>query len=242
MRETRTDAVLLGYSVVVGLTPLIPLPFVDDAARGYLLRRMVRAIAEAHQHRLWDEEVRELADERAGNLMRGIFKSLALAPIKLILKKAILVLVGKRVVDLVSEVYHRGWLIDRAFANRWCAPHGTRSAREVRAAIEALLAETPVSTSPVTEALRVGFERSRDGLARAVIALRSRFGNQDVDGAVARGVENAAKDEGTSLGAVVAELRAALTTVPREHFEALERRLADKLGQPRVESLPAPVT
>jgi hypothetical protein len=226
------DTVLLGYPVLVGLTPLIPLPFVDDAARGYLLRRMVRAIAEAHALRLWEEEVRALADEPPSNVMKGLFRGLALMPLKLVLRKALFVLTGKRVVDLVSECYHRGWLLDRAFANSWCAPHGPRSAREVRAAIDALLVETPVTTSPVTAALRLGFERSRDALGRAVAALRTRFGKAgaEVDRAVEDTVKRAAADEASGLGGVVAELRRALTGVPREHFDALERRLGEKLG------------
>ena len=232
--DARADGVLLGYSVLVGLTPLIPLPFVDDAARGYLMRRMVRAIAEAHALKLWEEEVRELADERSVSVVKGMFRGLALLPIKLVLRKAIFLLTGKRIVDLVSEIYHRGFLLDRAFANGWCSPHGEAKARDLRVAMDALLVETPVTTSPVTAALRVGFERSRDALGRALTTLRARFSPGasagEVDRKIDQTVEQAASDEASGLGSIVAELRRALTAVPREHFDALEKRLGERLG------------
>jgi hypothetical protein len=162
-------------------------------------------------------------------MLRGI----ALAPIKLVLRKAVVVLTGKRVVDVASACYHQGWMVERSFARGWCAPQGPHSARVVRSAVDAVLEEVPVATSPVTSALRVGFERSRDGLSSAVTALRERLGGaraDDVDRAVAEAVDPG--NEASGLGAVVTEMRRALDAVPREHFEALERRLAERLADP----------
>jgi hypothetical protein len=226
--------VILTHVTLIGLTPFIPLPFVDDLVKGYLQRRMVRSLADGHGLRIWEEEVRQLADDsKGGSLIRGAIKSAALAPLRLVLRKTFMVLAGKRVVDLASEHYHRGWMLDLAFANGWCAPHGGRSPREVRQAIDDLLKETPMTKSPVTRALKVGFERSPEALMATYQSLRSRLatlrGDRPGDDEVARVVDGAEEDP-EGLGGVVEQLRSSLTDVPREHFDQLEQRLRVRLG------------
>src|SRR5690606_27872846 len=149
---------------------------------GYLQRRMVRALAERHRINVWDEEVRVLADDHAtGGWFSGMARRLVFGQLKKVLRKTLLVLAGKRLVDLASRTYHHGWLVDRAFAHRWCAPAGSRSAEEVREAIDQVLAETPLATSPITRAISVGFERSQSALAEAYTELRERFGGTRSD-------------------------------------------------------------
>ena len=54
--------------MLVGLTPLIPVPFVDDLVRGHLMRRMVRALAAERGRALSNEEVQALTEDRGGCL------------------------------------------------------------------------------------------------------------------------------------------------------------------------------
>jgi hypothetical protein len=226
-----SDGILLAHTALVALTPLVPLPFVDELLESYLLRRMVRGLAAAHRLRIWDEEVAALVDRPSSRLLGRALLGAALSPLKRFLRKTFLVLVGKKVVDSASACYHRGWLIDLAFARGWCAPHGPHSARALREAIDAVLRDVPVATSPVTQAIRAGLERSRDGLALALTPVREWVAvlrREPIDAEVARTVHDA--ERRAEAAGVIAELRRALSDVPAEHFQALERALALRLG------------
>jgi hypothetical protein len=226
------ERLLLTHATLVALTPLIPLPFVDDLVKGYLQRRTVRKLAARHGLRIWDEEVKQLADDpstTAGAFVGGLAKKLVFAPVRAILRKTFLVLAGKSVVDLASRSYHHAWLIDRAFAHRWCAPAGTRTAKEVRSAVDEVLKETPVATSPITRALKLGYERSQSALVDGYTRLRTRLSG--LTGASDASLEDAVEDASEAgVYDVVTQLLDSITSVPREHFDDLEDRLRRKLG------------
>ncbi len=220
-----TEGVILTHATLAALTPLIPVPFVDTAARNRVMRRMVRSLAELHHLRIWDAEVKVLADEEGGGFVRGIAKGAVLAPFKFVLRKTFMVLAGKHIVDLASRSYHHGLLTDRAFAHRWCTPAGSRSPREVRQAIDAVLASEPVASSPVTRALRIGFDESQRAVFDAYATLSARFGGGSANAAI----DDAVDDEDGGLLGVIAALQRALTDVPREHFDGLEAKLRAQL-------------
>ncbi len=227
-----TDGVILTHTVLVALTPLIPLPFVDKAVKGYLMRGMFKRLATAHKLRLWDREVATLADDEVGRVLGGYAKGVVLMPLKLILRKTFLVLAGKSIVDLASRTYHRGWLLDHAFEQGWCAPAGPRSATQVRTAIDELLREVPIARSPVTRAFRLGFDRSRDLLGGAVQNLRDKLATlrgRPVEADVKQALDDVT-DDGGGLAAIVAQLRRAMTEVPEAHFDELAAKLAAKLA------------
>jgi hypothetical protein len=221
---------ILTHAVLVGLTPLIPLPFIDDMVREILERRMVRVLASAHGLDLSPTDVRALADAPKESWLKGAAVSVLLLPARMILRKTFLVLQGKRIIDLASNCYHKGFLVDVAFADRWCAPVGPRPAHEVRRAIDAVCKEA--NTAPVEYALRTGFEQSRVALVTLVDVLRKRLGalrGQPAEPEVAAVVEEAAQDKG-GVGGIVERVRRAVAEVPSEHFEDLRLRLNDRLS------------
>ncbi len=222
--------ILLWHTALCGLAPLIPVPFVDDAARGWVRRRMVRKLAEQHHLKLWDEEIAALCDEPAGDLIKGAVKSVATAPLRFFLRRAFVILRGKRILDDASECYHRGWLCEVTFARGWCRPVGPHDARAVRGAIDEVLRDAPVASSPVTTAIRTAFARSRAAIPKIVESLQARIRGFRAEDVAPADLERAAEtSEGAGAG-IVAELRRAIAAVPREHFERLERNLASKLG------------
>jgi hypothetical protein len=231
-RETG-HKVVVGHSLTVALTPLIPLPFVDDMAKGYLQRRMVYELAAVHDLEIWREEVRTLADDAEVSVMTGALKGAALMPLKLLLRKAFFLLSGKKIVDIASLCYHRGRLLDLTFAHGWCRPAGPRTVKEVRLAIDAVCQQVPIASSPVTHALRSGLEGSRDLLGDVVEQLKGRLGGISPD-ADERGSAHkpggAGEPEGASFAAVRDRLLRSLAEVPSEHFEHLEKKLSDRLG------------
>lgn len=220
-----SPGVVLSHATLAALTPLIPVPFVDTVARNYVMRRMVRSLAARHELEIWDEQVKTLADEKGGHFLVGIAKGAVLSPFKLVLRKTFMVLAGKHIVDLASQSYHHGYLVEHAFRQKWCAPRGGHSPTRVRAAIDKLVESEPVASSPVTRALRVGFDGSQRALADVYASLRSRLS----DAPVASAIEDAAGTDDGGLTGVVASLQHALTAVPREHFEELEQKLRREL-------------
>jgi hypothetical protein len=223
-RMAETDTVILAHATLTALTPLIPVPFVDTAIQNRIMRRMVRSLAETHHVRIGDNDVKTLVDDEGGKFFRGVAKSVVLAPFKFILKKTFMVLAGKYIVDLASASYHRGFLIDRAFHNGWCVPRGKVSPEALRRAIDTVMQSVPIVSSPVTRALRLGFESSQRLLLDAYHALKARLASGSIDNAIA----DAADSDG-GLGGVIASLMQALTEVPRAHFDDLEAKLKREL-------------
>jgi hypothetical protein len=208
---------LVSYAVLVGLTPLIPLPVLDEYVHTVLERRLVAAVARAHGVAWSDEEVRALVDDET-SVMGGIARKAFTFPVKLLFRKAFLVLQIKRASDEASLAYHRGYLVNRAVAQKIVAPLGPRSMREVRKAIDTACEKVPIS--PLASALAGVFRGSvgaLEAIGKALVGRIKRAGRRMNESDVATAVEDTA--EKTDL---VARVRAAIGAVPREHFDALD--------------------
>lgn len=222
---SQNELLLVRHALLVGLAGAIPLPLVDDLAKRAVWRRLVTSLARAHKLQIWSEEVAILADEHTVEVVGGAVKGALLFPIKRLLRKTFVVLAGKRIIDDVTATYHRGWLTDRAFATERCAPVGPYESRAVRGAIDAVMGEVPVASSPVWEAVKLVTERSQDALQKSAAALRKRFAKMRGDDLAEDDVDR--DDDG--MASVVEHLMRQLTEVPEQHFEDLAGRLADKL-------------
>lgn len=230
----RSEAVLVGHAVLVGLTPLIPVPFVDDMVKEALERRLVREVGRAHGVELDDEAVRALVGEQ-GSAIAEMAKNAALFPFKLILRKVFMVLEVKRASDAASLAYHRAYLVERALRHRWLAPLGPVPASEVRRGMDA--ATNAISISPLSKALDAVFSLDHvQALGKAVVSglMKRAKTRGDLDGAVGRAHESV--DAGTKE-----KLAQAIASLPRTHFESLESLFDKTLGLtvPGVESAPA---
>lgn len=231
-RRAVDESVLLTHAALVGLTPLIPIPLLDDAVKAAIERRLVRQIAAAHGVPLGDDAVSELANDPGDGVFLGIAKGIVTFPFKLIFRKLFVVAEVKRASDEASLCYHRGLLLDLAFASRAVAPVGPKTPGAVRAAVETTCAE--VSVSPLGRVIGGVFEGSRSALEALGRDLLQRIGvgrtaptRASVDGAVEAGA--AAEPRITGL---VERLRGAVAEVPESHFVALEDRFEAALGVP----------
>ena len=224
-----TSAMLLRHAVMVGLTPLIPLPFLDDLARDALRRRMVRALAAEQGVTFAAVEVAALADEPRGGCL-GCLPALVLYPLKKLFRKVFFFLEIKRAIDLVSTTWHFGWLLQVALLDRTLSAGDAARTAAVRATIEALIAES--SVTPLERAFREVLTHSRGALrAAAGIMTRALRGTarraENVDEVVA----SVAPAEQEQLEGLVARLQAALGAVPREHLDRLAGDLRERLGR-----------
>ncbi len=221
--EIASSPLLLSHAALVGLTPLIPVPLVDDAVKGYLERRLVREIALARGLILTDEQVRAVAEGPQQGVLAQLGRGALLLPVRLLFRKVFLVLEVKRASDAASECFHRGYLLDAALRARAHPPHV--SAGELREAIDRVL--RAVTHSPLRAAVEAAFSRSQGTLRKGVTALVSALrGGGEV---VSEERLGAAAAEAEAVG-LAGRLRAAIAGVPDAHFEQLEARLRRELG------------
>jgi hypothetical protein len=129
------------YALLVALCALIPLPILDGMVENYLRRRMARKIAERHGQELAPEALATLADAPSGGCL-GCLMSIVWWPVKKLLKTLSIVFQVKGITDTLSEVVHRGLLLEEAFREGWLPG----DAGKVRLAMDKALAS--VDTRP----------------------------------------------------------------------------------------------
>lgn len=130
------DWFLIGrYALLVALTALIPVPLMDSITETTLRRRMVRALAARHDVKLEEGQIRTLADTPGGGCS-GCLVAVVKWPFEKLFKTVFFVLGIKNLVDVASEVLHRGLLLEEAFARGWLPER----VPEVRSAMDRSLA------------------------------------------------------------------------------------------------------
>lgn len=226
--------VLVMHAVLTGLTPLIPVPLVDDLVKNYFRKRLVRSLAAGAGRTLTDEELDVLASEREGGCMRGCVTTVLVYPLKAIFRKIFYFLEWKRAVDLTSRTYHFGYLIGHALRRRGDDPSllDTHGARAVNEAIEAVCREAPIK--PLESAVGGTFRKSK-GVLSAAAALLSRSLRRQPPRPerVAEAIESVEPEEERELQPVVTRLQRSIGSVPEEHFRSLRDSLEARLSQSR---------
>lgn len=227
-REQGNNRNIITHAVLVGLTPLIPVPILDDVVKGYFRRRMVRSLAAAQGRALSDEELSALTAESGGGCLSGCVGAVVVYPLKKVFRKVFYFLEWKRAVDLTSQTFHYGYLVNYALQPR--AGGATlidlRPAAEVGRAIEAVCREAPIK--PVESAVGATFRQSKrvlgraaDLLGRSLRKLRGRASEREVE----RAVEAVGPEEERELDPVVTRLQSSIASVPEEHFRRLRAAL-----------------
>jgi hypothetical protein len=225
---------IITHAVLIGLTPLIPVPFIDDVVKGYFQRRLVRSLASAHGRELSAEDVATLVEERGSGCLRGCLGQAFIYPLKMIFRKVFFFLEWKRAVDLTSHSYHQGYLLDYALGEGWLArAPDAGSADQVRTAIEEVCRESPVR--PVETAIKLSFKQSKSMLkagARVLEKGLKRVAGRRDEREVSEAVTIVEAQEEKEIEGVVSRLQKAIEAIPDEHFNTLRARLAARLRAP----------
>jgi hypothetical protein len=219
---------LISHAVLVGLTPLIPVPIVDDLLKTYLERRLTREIAALSGVTLSEGDVKAIAEGPGEGVFAQLGRGALLLPVRLFFRKIFFVLEIKRASDAASATYHRGYLIDAAFAAGARPP--SVDPGHLRAAIDATLAESP--HSPIGGAIGIAFDGSKSLLRQALgamIGAIKAFGGVRTEQEVAEAVEDT-ENKGV-VGSLTDRVRRAVETVPEAWFVEIESRLLNKLGR-----------
>lgn len=219
------------YSVLAGLCPLIPVPFLDDRVLDAVKRRMVTALARERGVTLSERQRDFLAG--AYKEPRGCLERIGRLAFKLTVKlvaklfrKILVFLALKEAVDVASRTFHEGYLLHLLFdpttQPTW-AGAGERpedaegEAWRARWAIQGAVGE--VDPRPVDQAIRRAFRGSRGLLGQAAKAL----GRQARSGGDEARVSAVEAEEAERLSGVLGPLAADLWT-ERGYLSALESR------------------
>ena len=223
---------LLTYSVLTGLTPLIPLPIVDDLAKTYFRRRLIRSLAESHRLTLSRDVLDSLSRDRESGCLGGCFTQLLLYPLKKIFRKVFYFLEWKRAIDLASHTYHYGYLVDYTFREGLIASltGQGKSMDEVSMAIDKVCLEAPIK--PVERAVGASFRQSKAVLLSAVQIMEQSFkriaGKPDEE-KVATAVGAVEGQEKQEITGLIDRLQKMIGNIPESHFRDLRARLDAQL-------------
>lgn len=170
------------FSVLAGLCPLIPLPFVDDWAIGLIRRRMVRELGESRDLALAEDEVQLLAghgERRWPGLLKGTALAVRRGVGKLVgkvFKTAFYVLLLREGVHRAVETFVEGYLLLYAAGLPQALRPAGRTAervRAVRAAVVSTMKEADVTA--IHKAIGRAFQGSFGLLVEAAVKLGSRL-------------------------------------------------------------------
>lgn len=227
---------LVTHAVLTGLTPLIPVPLVDDLVKGYFRKRLVRSLAASAGRALSEEEVDALTEEKGGGCLGGCVTTAVVYPLKSVFRKVFYFLEWKRAADLTSRTYHFGYLVGHALRPRAGGPSALdlRGALAVGEAIEAVCREAPIK--PLEAAVGGTFRKSKGVLRGAAALLAGSLRRAPARPAdVAAAVERVEPEEERELDPVVTRLQRSIASVPEDHFSALRQQLDARLGLPTTE-------
>ncbi|MEW6208990.1 MAG: hypothetical protein AB1631_11530 [Acidobacteriota bacterium] len=231
-QEGANQKRIITFSVMAGLTPLIPIPLVDDLAGTHFKRRMTRELAASYEQTLTEADVKVLSDDAGSGCLRGCLIEILLYPLKWIFRKIFIFLEWKRAIDIATRAYYQGYLIDYALDQRWIAPAGAKTAAQARAAIDRVLAE--VNTSLIERAVKETFSQSKSvlkGAARMLQTTLRRLTRSASEEQVEQAIEPVEQEEEREVEGVVARLQGSIGKIPADHFDRLRRMLEAEMGK-----------
>ncbi|WP_224249582.1 hypothetical protein [Hyalangium gracile] len=215
------------HAVVSGLTPLIPIPYLDDYALRQVRERMVRAVLQEHGLSAPPKALRVLAGSHVkstlGSQLLGFLKSVALLPFRRVWRKAFLVLWVKDCVDMASYSLHHGYLLQHALVRGDLSASSLEGDAALKVHDAILAACKEMDSRPINQLLGRLFEGSRLLLTEVAKALMNPLVGQP------RSPEQGEAAEVASL----ADRLAAALWEERGYFVALQEHYDKHIGKAR---------
>lgn len=221
----NNKSTIVTYSVLVGLSPLVPVPFVDDWLKNYFRRRMVRSLAASHGQMFSDETVSLLADEAGGGgCVLGCLTMLVFYPLKKLFRKVFYFLEWKRAVDLTSHTYHFGYLLNFALREGYLKSD-TNDFESIRKAFDEVCTDT--SIKPIETVVGKTFQQTKGLIFSGAQILEKAFRNlkhKPTQDDVSVVVESVEEEEKEKLEGITNKLGNALSNIPEEHFKEMKEK------------------
>jgi hypothetical protein len=159
-RKTRKQILIINYAILIGVTPLIPIPYLDDWVKLTFQRRFVRRLALSFGWDLPPQSVNLLADSQDIGCGGGCFSQLFKIPLKRFLREVFFFLEWRRAADLVSQSYYYGYLLDYAFSQGWVHPNDPTNLVQIRTTIQKVRAKANLEL--VKKVVESNFEKSKN--------------------------------------------------------------------------------
>ena len=157
---------IITNAVLIGLTPLIPVPLLDDFVKSFFYKRLVRSLASSYKLTLSTDEINILSEDRGQGVVRGCLIGTIEYIVKRLVSKLTVVLEWRRAIDIVTRAYYVGYLMDYAFQQGLYTPGDLRQADRFRSAIET--ARANANTQLVKRIVQSSFNQSRGVILRVV--------------------------------------------------------------------------
>jgi len=218
------QSTILTYSVLVGLSPLVPVPFVDDWLKNYFRRRMVKSLASSHNQILSNDALKALVEEKGGGCLLGCLGAVIIYPLKKIFRKFFYFLEWKRAVDLTSHTYHYGYVVDYALREGYLKSD-LNNYDSVRKAIDDVCKNTPIK--PIESVVASTFNQTKNLIWSGAELLEKAFRNlrrKATDEEKKEAVKSIEDEEKEKLEGVTSKLSRAIANLPEEHFKAMRER------------------
>jgi hypothetical protein len=214
------------HAVVSGLTPLIPIPFLDDYALRQVRERMVRAVLAEHGLSTTPAKaVGVLAGSHVtvtlGGQLLGLLRTLALFPFKKVFRRAFIVLWVKDCVDMASYSLHHGYLLQHALVRGHLSASTVLGEAPLKVHDAIVAACKELDSRPINQLLGRLFAGSKLLISEATKALMNPLLGQP------RVPEQGEAAEVASL----ADRLAAALWEERGYFTALEERYEKHFGK-----------
>lgn len=229
--ELVGDAHLLTVVVLVGASALLPVPFLDDVAKGYLERRMLRAIAKREGMTLSNDELERLTVQPArGCCMVGCLGKVLFYPIKKILRKILFFIEIKRSMDQSSTALAEAWLfalvLRRGF---WSPGRDISQADQLRDVIDASCNSHGVK--PLETAFHHAFQGAKDTL----LEFAGRFTGKNVGDKekMDQAMSKLEAEESERLASLSRKLKDALSEVGEVYLQRFAKEFEQQLEEAR---------
>ena len=121
MNTSSREFILLYHTILIGIAPLIPIPFVDEWIVAYLWKHMISEIAKRHGVKLSKAEIYQLTNQKKPGCLT-VFSSMIIRPIKELFREIFFWLEWKRGIDLATSSYYFGYLLNYIFEQGYYQP------------------------------------------------------------------------------------------------------------------------
>lgn len=190
---------IFAHSLLIGLTPLIPIPFLDDWVKSSFQRRMVRQITAAYGVPLANEEIEILLQEDFWDSCVGGCVMAFFSLLRRVFRKIIFIFEIRRGLDMFSQSYYNGFLLEAALMDGYnfdsppnatapgatapgAAAHGAASphpasAEDPQPAVDqtAAAAQAPSVPPSQAEVRAASLRRLREAIRRARYAANFKY-------------------------------------------------------------------
>lgn len=227
--ELVRDSHILTPVVMIGASALIPVPFLDDAAKAYLEKYLFALLAEREGLELSKDEKLHLTHEpRGGCCAWGCLGSALLYPLKKLLRKIFFFLEIKRAVDQATTALAQAYLFRFTLRQDLWKPGETlHHADCVRRAIAEACNSHGVK--PLETAIRHGFDGAKGTLADFAAKFAKKSSDDEKE--MKEAVDSLEREEKDEIAGLTRRLTSSLDEVEDTYVAAFAKNFQQKLAQ-----------